>query len=188
MKQTLRWRRNGHDGVSNHQPHVCLLNCLFGRRSKKHLNSASLAFVWGIHQMASNAKNVSIWWHHHGTPATLFLKSWSSWWLITRLWWLQCINNGVITVLHLAMDLSFINTSQVIYTWLTLCCVLLWIDIKLFNSLLPSDAIGCQRSGSTLAQVMACCLTASSHYLNQYWLMISEVLWHSPDNNFTENT
>ena len=30
----LRWRHNGHDCVSNHQPHHCLLNCLFGRRSK----------------------------------------------------------------------------------------------------------------------------------------------------------
>ena len=32
---SLRWRHNGHDGVSNHQPHVCLLNSLFGHRSKK---------------------------------------------------------------------------------------------------------------------------------------------------------
>ena len=36
------------------------------------------------------------------------------------------------------------------------------------------------RSGSTLAQVMACRLTAPSHYLNQYWLVINEVLRHSP--------
>ena len=33
-------------------------------------------------------------------------------------------------------------------------------------------------SGSTVAQVMACCLTAPSHYLNQCWLIISEVWWH----------
>ena len=39
---------------------------------RKHQSSASLAFVWGIHRgpvnsphMASNAKNVSIWWRHH---------------------------------------------------------------------------------------------------------------------------
>ena len=32
---------------------------------------------------------------------------------------------------------------------------------------------------------MAYCLMASSHYLNQCWLMISEVLWHSPQSNFT---
>ena len=31
---TLRWRHNGRDIVSNHQPHHCLLNRLFGRRSK----------------------------------------------------------------------------------------------------------------------------------------------------------
>ena len=47
------------------------------------------------------------------------------------------------------------------------------------NSLWPSDAIWRQRSGSTLAQVMACCLMAPSHYLNQFWLIISKVLWHS---------
>ena len=32
---SLHWRHNDHDGVSNHQPHGCLLNRLFGRRSKK---------------------------------------------------------------------------------------------------------------------------------------------------------
>ena len=31
----LRWRHNDHAGVSNHQPHGCLLNCLFRRRSNK---------------------------------------------------------------------------------------------------------------------------------------------------------
>ena len=32
---TLHWRHNDHDGVSNHQPHGCLLNRIFRRRSKK---------------------------------------------------------------------------------------------------------------------------------------------------------
>ena len=32
---SLRWRHNGRDSVSNHQPHDCLLNRLFRRRSKK---------------------------------------------------------------------------------------------------------------------------------------------------------
>ena len=32
---TLRWRHNDHGGVSDHQPHHCLLNSLFWRRSKK---------------------------------------------------------------------------------------------------------------------------------------------------------
>ena len=45
----------------------------------------------------------------------------------------------------------------------------------ILNSLGPSDAIWWQRSGSTLAQVIACCLMAPSHYLNQCWLVISKV-------------
>ena len=32
---TLHWRHNDHDGVSNHQPHGCLLNRLFRRRLKE---------------------------------------------------------------------------------------------------------------------------------------------------------
>ena len=56
------------------------------------------------------------------------------------------------------------------------------------NSLWPSDAIWWERSGSTLAPVMACCLTAPSHYLNQCWLIISKVLWCSCEDNFTRDT
>ena len=35
MLFSLQWRHNDHNGVSNHQPHGCLLNRLFRRRSKK---------------------------------------------------------------------------------------------------------------------------------------------------------
>ena len=34
-QNALQWRHNDHDGVSNHQPHCCLLNRLFRRKSKK---------------------------------------------------------------------------------------------------------------------------------------------------------
>ena len=43
----------------------------------------------------------------------------------------------------------------------------------------PRDAIWRHRSGSTLVQGTACCLTAPSHHLNQYWLIITYALWHS---------
>ena len=33
--RSLHWRHNDHDSVSNHQPHGCLLNRLFRRRSKQ---------------------------------------------------------------------------------------------------------------------------------------------------------
>ena len=45
-------------------------------------------------------------------------------------------------------------------------------------------AIWWHTSGSTLVQVMACCLTAPSHYLNQCWLIISKVQWQSLECNF----
>ena len=54
------------------------------------------------------------------------------------------------------------------------------------NSLWPSDAILRHRSGSTLVQIMACCLTAPSHYLNLCWL-ISTVKWHSSKGKFTRD-
>ena len=43
------------------------------------------------------------------------------------------------------------------------------------------------RTWSTLGQVMACCLMASSHYPNQCCLVMSEVLYNSHEGNFMEN-
>ena len=68
-----RWRHDGHDGVSNHQPHDCLLNRLFRRRSKKTSKLRVTGLCAGNSpgtgefptQMANNAENVSIWWRHH---------------------------------------------------------------------------------------------------------------------------
>ena len=34
-RMSFHWRHNDHNGVSNHQPHGCLLNRLFRRRSRK---------------------------------------------------------------------------------------------------------------------------------------------------------
>ena len=71
---SLQWRHNGRDSVSNHQPHDCLLNRLFRRRSKKQTSKlrvtglcAGDSPVTGKFpaQMASYAENVYIWWRHH---------------------------------------------------------------------------------------------------------------------------
>ena len=55
------------------------------------------------------------------------------------------------------------------------------VIIAFINSLWPSDVIRRQGTESTLTQVMACCLTTPSHYLNQCWLIISKILWQSSD-------
>ena len=70
---SLQWRNYGHDDVSNHQLHDCLLKRLFRRRSKKtsKLRVTGLC-AWNSPvtgefpaQSASNTENVSIWWRHH---------------------------------------------------------------------------------------------------------------------------
>ena len=43
--------------------------------------------------------------------------------------------------------------------------------------IVASDSIWSQRFDSALVQLMACCLIAQSHYLNQCWLLINEVVF-----------
>ena len=56
---------------------------------------------------------------------------------------------------------------------------------KMTVKLFVRDAMCKQRTGSTLAQLMACCLTTPSHYLNQCWLLIVDVVLYSYQSNFT---
>ena len=84
-----------------------------------------------------------------------------------------CVHNTCIYVV-------IVHVTLVAKAWTTILAPYL-------NSLWPSDTIWHQGSGSTLAQVMACCLTAPSHYLNQCWLIISEVQWHSSEGNFIKD-
>ena len=83
---TLLWRHNWCDDVSNHQPHDCFFDRSFRRRSKKTSKPrvTGLSPVTGEFpaQMASNAEKIYIWWRHHVTQiswkplqVTLFLKS-----------------------------------------------------------------------------------------------------------------
>ena len=66
------------------------------------------------------------------------------------------------------------------------------VDLFLMNILISvaEESTHCglvtHKSESTLAQVMACCLMAPSHYLNQCWLIISKVRWHPSESNLQE--
>ena len=96
---------------------------------------------------------------------------------------------------RVASDLR-LQDAHVASWWYTAVTLLLthWgyhslvLSHRFINSLWPSDAIWWQRTGSTLVQVMACCLTAPSHYLNQCWLSICMVQWHSYEVSFTRDT
>ena len=73
----LQWGHNGRDDVSNHQPHDCLLNCLFRCISKKTSKLRVTGICVGNSpvtsefpvQMASNAETVSTSWRHHGNKS-----------------------------------------------------------------------------------------------------------------------
>ena len=81
--KSLQWRHNGHDDVSNHQPHHCLLSHLFGRRSKKTSKLRVTGLCAGNSpgtgeipaQRVSYAENVSIWWRHHVKFYVQYLSS-----------------------------------------------------------------------------------------------------------------
>ena len=51
----LRWRHNEHDCVSNHQRSIVHSTVCSGPDQRKHLSSASLAFVSGIHRRPVNS-------------------------------------------------------------------------------------------------------------------------------------
>ena len=81
---TLRWRHYGRDGVSNHQPHDCLLNRLFRRRSKKtsklrvtgHLmTSSDIGRKLPCHESTSAWRGLLPW----ACTGLHFQSIWSAW-------------------------------------------------------------------------------------------------------------
>ena len=129
---SLQWRHHERDSVSNHQPHDCLLNRLFGRRSKK---------TWKLHvtglcagnspvtgefpaQRASYAENVSIWWRHH------VLNNVHSVWrykLTERHWnWKECSDDAAHSMSHKTFTrfLCVLHTS---------CCVISYCFIRVIR-------------------------------------------------------
>ena len=125
--KALKWRHNEHDGVSNHQPHDCLLNRLFRRRSQKAAKLRVTGLCAGNSpvtgefpaQSASNAENVSIWWRHHAYALEPGVTRWSYFKMFTLcLSWVQYID-GLMQKRRnssaLAMELCLFCTKPSIY-------------------------------------------------------------------------
>ena len=53
--ETLQWRHNDHDSVSNHQPAIVYSTVYSEADQRLHQSSALLAFVWGIHRWPVNS-------------------------------------------------------------------------------------------------------------------------------------
>ena len=120
------------------------------------------------------------------TPATGTLRSWSA-----RHQFDACASRWCPTDANLsALMVRAVSTFSFVLreemkTSVGILKVKLYIfRVSLLNSW-PSNATWWHRLWPTLAQVMACCLETPSHYLNQYWLIITKVQWHSFECNFT---
>ena len=83
---TLQWRHNDHDSVSNHQPHGCLLNRLFGRRSKKTSKLRVTGFCAGNSQRPMNFP--------HKVPVTRKMFPFDDVIMICQHWFSWCHNNA----------------------------------------------------------------------------------------------
>ena len=154
-------------------------------------------------QRASNAENVSIWWHHHVQNVPQNRCS------ILFCFVFQWITRGPFHYHGLAIIPAYIGYHTHYKVWVEItypfpnfsgATVEVWEWVSNFiphftghviicagtkvNSLWPSDAIWRQGSRSTLVQVLVCCLTASSHYMNQCWLVITKAKWCSYESNF----
>ena len=118
---SLRWRHNDHAGVSNHQPHGCLLNRLFRRKSKKTSKLRVTGLCAGNSpgtgefpaQMASYAENVSIWWRHH---------VWKSY---------RTIQNGVYMKPNWSKSMPWLHVRSMII--IKICCLFSWIRKVIFR-------------------------------------------------------
>ena len=93
---------------------------------------------------------------------------------------LYIMGNHMLLGGHISIEIAYwsfaiLMSAKVNSKWL----MFLHCQPSAYEGLLTHCGLWRQRSGSTLAQVMVCCLMAPSHYLNQCWLIISEVQCHS---------
>ena len=111
--KTLQWCHNECDGISNNWHLNCLLNRLFRHRSKKTSKLCITGLCKGNSpvtgefptQRASNAENISIWWHHH------MLTSLDGFWMKTCGWWQWLLGCCRAMLSNSAWD-SFINLKN----------------------------------------------------------------------------
>ena len=113
-------------------------------------------------------------------------------WISLHTSYVHMAHRKILTIVNMQWIQFFIELIfQIISTWVSseqIFCIKIDVWVQICNKgsfrmylrhipcarrypLWPSDAIWRQRSGSTLAQVVAWCLTAPSHYLNQCWLI-----------------
>ena len=143
-----QWRHNGHDGISNHKSHHCLLNRLFRCKSKKTSKLRVTGFVQGIHRWPVNSP--------HKGPVTqkkfpfddIIVKS-VYWLSAVWLWLTECWVPQIWILLH--GYFRFLCKNH-IYLWFS------YVSPKSFGIILPlpSDRSICSMSMLYHFQVTHC--------------------------------
>ena len=139
---SLQWRYNEHDGVSNHWRLYCLLNRLFRHRAKKTSKLPVTGLCVGNSpgtgefpaQKASNAENVSIWWHHHSNVISLLLLHINTYGDFLNCWAPRSIIQPQSDTGLSREQMGMIYGASAITTWI----------------IYKVDMIGCERTGFNL--------------------------------------
>ena len=124
----------------------------------------------------------AIWWHKSGSPWAQVMACCQ---MAPSHYWNQCcLLNSEVLWNSPKSNFTMIAQACVLYNEFDNCTCTFGITATSsrgqgVNSLGPNDAIWWHGTRSTLAQIMACCLTVPSHYMNQCWLIIGEVPWDS---------
>ena len=171
LVNTITVTSHKHYDVLYHWQLTRLFNSWFRIMAKKHKRSTLLAFCRGIH-----------WWlgdsPHKGQVLRSLFPCHEV--IMSGLQWPPDAGSSAAIILT-PVACQYMLLLYVKYDYEALFAYHIWRWFKGFNSLWPSDTICWDRIASTVAQIMACCLMAPSHYLNQCWLIISEVLWHASE-------
>ena len=141
----LQWRHNERDGVSNHQPHDCLLSRLFRHRSKKTSKPRVTGLCAGNSpvtgefpaQRACDAENVSIGWRHHvlwsgphSSSQINFSSSMDTYHMYRKVW--EEMANPFPKFVWVVRKQSY-NTSQESRTGITRSSAFFWPGVLFIN-------------------------------------------------------
>ena len=135
-----------------------------------------MSIGWVLARWSSDACGVPDPWAGSSGPWTFCKRCWAKLRNVARLWRLNACAKEMVgfTVVFVGSACHFSSQAAKISSAATPCTTRSrWPRIH--NEKILSLTHWGLATGSTLAQVMAWCLMAPSHYLNQCWPIISEV-------------
>ena len=125
-------------------------------------------------RLVSSSDHVILSYHWNRELRTYLWVLWAV--CLNVSWFVCCISDTVtFTLVHNMSDIDRWLAARKHHTSPT---------VSTYNSLWPGDAIWWHKSSSTTDQRMACCLTASSHYQNQCWLINRDIKQLLLEGNF----